>query len=32
MIKWADGRASFGFIPTFVLDEWEIDLDKERTW
>ena len=31
-IKWADGRASFGVIPNFVLDEWGIDLKKERTW
>lgn len=30
-IKWADGRASFGVIPTFVADEWGIDLEKERT-
>ena len=32
MIKWADGRASFGVIPTFVLDEWRIDIEKERAW
>ncbi len=25
-IKWADGRASFGVVPGFVLDEWGIDL------
>jgi uncharacterized protein len=31
-IKWADGRASFGVIPTFVLEEWGIDLEKERGW
>jgi hypothetical protein len=31
-IKWADGRASFGIVPTFVLDEWGIDLEQERTW
>lgn len=31
-IKWADGRASFGVVPTFVLDEWGIDLEKERAW
>lgn len=31
-IKWADGRASFGVIPTFVLKEWEINLEKERAW
>jgi uncharacterized protein len=29
-IKWADGRACFGVIPTFVLDEWGIDLEQER--
>lgn len=29
-IKWADGRASFGIVPKFVLDEWGIDLEKER--
>lgn len=22
MIKWADGRASFGVVPEFVMDEW----------
>ncbi len=32
MIKWADGRASFGIIPDFVSDEWGIDLRKERAW
>jgi uncharacterized protein len=26
MIKWADGRASMGFIPTLVREEWEIRL------
>lgn len=31
-IRWADGRASFGVIPNFVLDEWGIDLEKERAW
>ena len=31
-IKWADGRASFGVVPTFVLEEWGIDLEKERAW
>ncbi len=31
-IKWADGRASFGVVPTFVLDDWEIDLTVERSW
>ena len=29
-LKWADGRGSFGVVPTFVLDEWGIDLEKER--
>lgn len=28
-IQWADGRASFGVIPKFILDIWEIDLEKE---
>ncbi len=32
VIKWADGRASFGVIPMFVLDKWGIDLKKERAW
>jgi len=27
LIKWADGRASFGVIPELVVDEWGIDLD-----
>lgn len=31
-IKWADGRASFGIVPTFLLDEWGIDLEQERAW
>lgn len=31
-IKWADGRASFRVVPTFVLDKWGIYLKKERTW
>ena len=31
-IKWADGRASFGVVPTSVLDEWGVDLEKERSW
>ncbi len=31
-IKWADGRASFGVVPTFVKDEWGIDLRKQRAW
>jgi uncharacterized protein len=31
-IKWADGRASFGVIPEFVMDDWGIDMEKERSW
>jgi uncharacterized protein len=31
-IKWADGRASFGVVPNFVLEDWGIDLEKERAW
>jgi uncharacterized protein len=27
MLKWADGRASFGVIPSLVQDEWGIPLD-----
>jgi uncharacterized protein len=30
MIKWADGRASFGVIPDFVSEEWGVDLEKEH--
>ena len=30
-IKWADGRASFGVIPDFVVQEWGIDLAEERS-
>ena len=26
MIRWADGRASFGVVPEFVKEEWGIDL------
>jgi len=29
MIQWADGRASFGVVPEFVLDEWGIDLSGD---
>ena len=32
IIKWADGRASFGVVPTFVTEEWGIDLEIERSW
>ena len=31
-IKWADGRARFGVIPTFVLQDWGVDLEQERAW
>jgi uncharacterized protein len=27
MIKWADGRASFGVVPEFVMDQWGVELD-----
>ncbi|WP_182871317.1 hypothetical protein [Stieleria mannarensis] len=27
-IKWADGRARFGVVPTFVLVDWGIDLES----
>ena len=30
MIRWADGRASLGFIPEFVEQEWGIDLALDR--
>jgi uncharacterized protein len=30
MIRWADGRASLGFIPEFVEEEWGIDLALDR--
>ena len=26
MIQWTDGRASLGFVPEFVWEEWGIDL------
>ena len=29
-IRWADGRASFGVVPAFVREEWEIDLSPEQ--
>jgi uncharacterized protein len=29
-IKWADGRATFGTVPEFVLEEWGIELQKLR--
>jgi len=31
-IKWADGRASVGVVPNFVLEDWGIDLETERSW
>ncbi len=31
-IQRADGRASFAVVPTFVLEEWGIDLEQERSW
>jgi uncharacterized protein len=30
MIKWADGRATFGMVPAFVLDDWGIELPQEQ--
>jgi uncharacterized protein len=30
MIRWADGRASLGFIPEFIEREWGIDLARDR--
>jgi uncharacterized protein len=30
IMKWADGRASFGIVPRFVVEEWGIDLAEER--
>jgi uncharacterized protein len=32
MIQWADGRASFRVVPALVLDDWGIELPKERIW
>lgn len=31
-IEWADERASLGFVPNLVQEEWEIDLEIERRW
>lgn len=28
IIAWADGRAQFGFVPDFVIDDWGIDLAR----
>jgi len=30
IIRWADGRASFRVVPTIVLEDWGIELPKER--
>ncbi len=32
IIQWADGRASFRIVPNFVLDEWGVEIPKERIW
>ena len=32
MIQLADGRASFRVVPALVLDDWGIELPKERIW
>jgi len=32
MIQWADGRASFRVVPNFVMDDWGIEIPKERIW
>ncbi len=32
MIQWADGRASFRVVPKFVLEDWGIEIPKERIW
>ena len=29
ILRWAHGRASFGIVPSLVLQEWGIDLEKE---
>ena len=31
-INWADGRAQFGVIPDFVLDQWGIELSPPNPW
>ena len=31
-IQWANGRASFGVVPRFVLEEWGVDLEQDRAW
>jgi uncharacterized protein len=30
MIQWADGRASFRFVPKFVKEDWGIEVPKQR--
>lgn len=32
MIKWADARAAFGVVPTFVQEDWGIQLPPEPVW
>ena len=32
MIQWADGRASFRVVPEFVLEDWGIEIPKQRIW
>lgn len=31
-ILWADGRASFRVVPKFVMEDWVIEIPKERIW
>jgi hypothetical protein len=30
MLKWSDGRASFGIVPGFVATDWGINLAEGR--
>ncbi|RLT18928.1 MAG: hypothetical protein DWI28_03670 [Planctomycetota bacterium] len=30
MIQWADGRASFRVVPKFVMEDWGIEVPKQR--
>jgi uncharacterized protein len=32
MIRWADGRASFGLVPAFVREDWAIDLGPTESF
>lgn len=32
MIRWADGRGSFRFVPELVAENWGIELPEERIW